>query len=80
MKKPKCHQEFPIYHPKKKYFISYLMNLLNDFESEKELNSEKEEDPGLVVDSKPNHQTTTENIFETPLKEFETSHKQSNIK
>ena len=41
MKKPKCHQEFPIYHPKKKYFISYLMNLLNDFESKKELNTEK---------------------------------------
>ena len=50
MKKPKCHQEFPIYHPKKKYFISYLMNLLNDFESEKELNSEKKS-PEIRKDS-----------------------------
>ena len=42
MKKLKCHQEFSIYHgQKKKYFISYLMNLLNDFESEKEVNPEK---------------------------------------
>ena len=38
MQKPKCHQEFPIYHPRKKYFISYLMDLLNDFETDKEIN------------------------------------------
>ena len=37
MQKPKCHREFSIYHPRRKYFMCYLMNLLNDLENDKEI-------------------------------------------